>query len=85
MGRATVIMMVAVIAALIASQWKHEALPLAALAAVLVLALVKSRWVILDFMRLRDVSPRLSGALVGWVAFFVFTAATRAAFVAYGF
>lgn len=85
MGRATGIMMVAVVAALIAAQWKHEALPLAALAAVLVLALMKSRWVILDFMGLRDVSPRLSGALVGWVAFFAFAAATRAAFVAFGF
>lgn len=85
MGRATGIMMIAVVAALIAAQWKHEALPLAALAAVLVLALMKSRWVILDFMGLRDVSPRLSGALVGWVAFFAFAAVTRAAFAAFGF
>lgn len=85
MGRATGVMMVAVVAGLIASQWKHEALPLAALAAVLVLALVKSRWVILDFMDLRDVSPRLSGALVGWVAFFAFAAVTRAAMAAFGF
>lgn len=84
MGRATGIMLVAVAGGLIAAQWKHEAVPLAALVAVLALAVMKSRWVVLDFMGLRDVSPRLSGALVGWVAFFAFAAAARAAVASFG-
>ena len=74
--------MIAVITALISAQWKHESLPFAALAAVLVLTVVKSRWVIMDFMGLRGARPRLLSALVAWVAFFA--AAGKAALAAFG-
>lgn len=85
MGSAAAIMMTAVIAALISAQWKHEAVPFVALGAILVLTLVKSRWVVMDFMGLRDARPKLSGALVGWVAFFALAAATKAALAAFAF
>jgi nitric oxide reductase NorF protein len=84
LGSAAGIMIVAIVTALISAQWKHEALPFAALGIVLVLTLVKSRWVVLDFMGLRDARPRLSSALVGWVAFFAFAAATKAALAGFG-
>jgi nitric oxide reductase NorF protein len=84
LGSAAGIMMVAVITALISAQWKHEALPFAALGPILVLTIVKSRWVVMDFMGLRDARPKLSSALVGWVAFFAFVAATKAALAGFG-
>jgi nitric oxide reductase NorF protein len=84
LGSAAGIMMIAVIAALIAAQWKHEVLPFAALGVILVLTVVKSRWVVMDFMGLRNGSPKLSAALVGWVAFFALTAAGKAALAAFG-
>jgi len=82
MGSASGLMLVAVAAALIAAQWKHEAIPFVALAAILVLTVVKSRWVIVDFMGLRRERPVLAGALVGWVAFFAMAAAVKAALAA---
>jgi nitric oxide reductase NorF protein len=83
-GSAAGIMMIAIITALISAQWKHEALPFAALGAILVLTIVKSRWVIMDFMGLRGVRPRLSSALVAWVAFFALVTAGKAALAAFG-
>jgi nitric oxide reductase NorF protein len=85
MGSASGLMIVAVAAALISAQWKHEAVPFLALGAILVLTVVKSRWVVLDFMGLRNERPVLSGALVGWVAFFALAAATKAALAAVAF
>ena len=79
MGTASLTMLAAVVAGLIAAQWKHEAVPYAAFGVILVLTLVKSRWVVMDFMGLRDASPRLSAALIGWVAFFTLAAAAKAA------
>lgn len=84
LGSAAGIMMIAVVSALIAAQWKQEVLPLAALGVILVLTIVKSRWVIMDFMGLRGERPTLSAALVGWVAFFAFAAAGKAALAAFG-
>lgn len=84
MGTATVLVLVAAVAALIAAQWNHEALPFAALGAILVLTIVKSRLVVMDFMGLRDIRPRLSSALIAWPAFFALAAATKAAFTAFG-
>ena len=84
LGSAAGIMTIAAIAALISAQWKHEALPFAALGTVLVLTVVKSRWVIRDFMGLRDARPTLSAALVGWVAFFALAAAGKAALATFG-
>jgi nitric oxide reductase NorF protein len=85
MGSASGLMIVAVAAALISAQWKHEAIPFLALGAILVLTVVKSRWVVLDFMGLRNERPVLSGALIGWVAFFTLAAATKAALAAVAF
>lgn len=83
-GRAVVVILVAVVSALVAAQWKHEALPLVAFAMILGLAIVKARWVILDFMGLRRVRPRLAIALLAWPAFFAMAAAARAALAAFG-
>ena len=85
LGSAAGIMMIAAITALISAQWKHEALPFVALGVILVLTVVKSRWVVMDFMGLRDAHPKLSFALVGWVVFLTFAAATKAALAGFGF
>lgn len=84
LGSAGGIMIVAVIGALISAQWKHEAVPFAALGVILVLTVVKARWVVADFMGLRKARPGLSAALVGWVAFFALAAAAKAALAAFG-
>lgn len=84
MGSATVLMLVAAVAALIAAQWNHEAPPFAALGAILVLSVVKSRLVVMDFMGLRGVRPTLSAALVAWPAFFALVTAAKAAFAVLG-
>ena len=83
MGSATGLAMVAGMAALISAQWKHETLPFAAFGVILLMALVKSRWVVLDYMGLRGERPRLAAALLGWVAFFALAAAARAFTFAY--
>ena len=82
MGSASGLMVLAVAAALISAQWKHEAVPFVALGAILVLTVMKSRWVIMDFMGLRHERPIVSGALVCWVAFFALAAAAKAALTA---
>jgi len=82
MGSASAVMLAAVVAALISAQWKHEALPYVALGIILLLTLVKARLVVMDFMGLRETCPRLSAALIGWVAFFALAAATKAALAA---
>ena len=84
MGTATVLMLIAVVGALIAAQWNHEALPFAAFGVVLVLMVIKSRWVVMDFMGLRGIRPRLSAALIAWPAFFALAAAAKAALAAFG-
>jgi nitric oxide reductase NorF protein len=84
MGSATILMLVAVVAALIAAQRYHEALPLAAFGVVLVLTVVKSRLVVMDFMGLRCVHPRLAASLIAWPAFFAIAAAAKAAFATFG-
>ncbi|MGE6739013.1 cytochrome C oxidase subunit IV family protein [Allorhizobium pseudoryzae] len=84
MGRAAVLMIVAMIAGLAAAQWKHEAVPFAILVLILVLTVVKSRWVILDFMGFRTLHPRLAVALLAWPTFFAVAAAARAALAALG-
>ena len=77
-GRATVLMLVAAVSGLISAQWNHEALPFIALGVVLVLMVIKSRWVVMDFMGLRGVHPRLCAALLAWPAFFALAAAAKA-------
>lgn len=85
MGSAAGIMMVAIIATLIAAQWKHQTAPLVAMGVILVLTVVKCRWIVRDFMGLDHLHPKLSGALVGWAALFVLTTAIRAALAAFGY
>ena len=85
MGSASALMLAAVIAALISAQWKHENVPFLALGAILVLTVVKSRWVIMDFMGLRHERSKLSAGLVGWVAFFAMAAAAKAALATIAF
>jgi len=78
MGSASGLMLVAVASALISAQWKHEAVPFLAFGVILILTIVKSRWVVMDFMGLRHQRSVLSGALVGWVGFFALAAAIKA-------
>jgi len=84
LGCAIWLFLIAIVSALIVAQWKSEALPLAALGAVLVLAIIKSRIVIMDFMGLRGMRPRLAAALIAWPAFFVLVAAAKAAVQLFG-
>ncbi|MDO6966879.1 cytochrome C oxidase subunit IV family protein [Rhizobium alvei] len=79
MGAASLTMLAAVSAGLIAAQWKHEAIPFAAFGVVLLLTLVKSRWVVMDFMGLRGKRPGLASALVAWVGFFALAASAKSA------
>ena len=79
MGSAAGLLMIAVVAALISAQWKHEAIPFAALCVVLALTVVKSRIVVLDFMGLRGVRRGLSVALIAWPILFVVAAVAKAA------
>lgn len=79
LGSAIWVMLIAIVSVLIASQWNKEALPFAALGAILVLTVIKSRIVILDFMGLRGMRPRLAAALIAWPAFFALVAVAKAA------
>lgn len=79
MGRAAGLLLIAIAAALIAAQWKHEALPLAAVGTILVLTIVKARIVVLDFMGLRDVRPGLARAIVAWPILFALLVAAKVA------
>ncbi|CAN7657102.1 cytochrome C oxidase subunit IV family protein [Rhizobium sp. LjRoot30] len=79
MGSAAGLLLIAVVAALISAQWKHEAIPFAALCVVLVLTVVKSRIVVLDFMGLRGMRRGLSAALIAWPILFVVAAVAKAA------
>lgn len=63
------ILMMGIVSGLIAAQWKHEAMPFAAVVTVLVLTVFKARLIILDFMHLRE-RPRLAVALLAWPVFF---------------
>ncbi|MFD1745912.1 cytochrome C oxidase subunit IV family protein [Rhizobium helianthi] len=84
MGRAALVMFVAMIGGLAAAQWKHEAVPFIIFVFILILTLVKSRWVIFDFMGFRNSRPRLALALLAWPVFFAVAAAMRAAMAALG-
>jgi nitric oxide reductase NorF protein len=77
-GSAGGLLLVAIVAALISAQWKHEAVPFAALCVILVLTVVKSRIVVLDFMGLRGSRRGLSAALIAWPILFVIAAVAKA-------
>jgi nitric oxide reductase NorF protein len=83
-GNATVLMLTATAAGLISAQWNHEALPFMALGIILVLMVMKSRWIVMDFMGLRGYHPRLSAALLAWPAFFALAEAAKALLMSVG-
>jgi nitric oxide reductase NorF protein len=72
------VMMLAIVGALLAAQWKHEAVPLAVITTILVLTVVKARLIILDFMDLRGEHPALAAALWAWPVFFSLATLGRA-------
>jgi nitric oxide reductase NorF protein len=84
MGSASGLMLVAVAAALISAQWKHEAVPFLAFGVILILTIVKSRWVVMDFMALRGIRPKLAASLLAWPVFFALAAAVKAIAQNYG-
>lgn len=69
-GSANWVMMLGIAGALIAAQWKHEVIPVLALAVILVMAVAKIRLIVLDFMGLRGMRPNLARALMVWPVFF---------------
>lgn len=69
-GSANWIMMLGIVGALIAAQWKHEAMPMIALTVILVMTVAKARLIVLDFMSLRGTRPHLARALMIWPTFF---------------
>ena len=72
------VIVLAVIGALVAAQWKHQAIPLMILVMLLILTVVKARLIVLDFMDLRDGRPAMARALWAWPAFFSVAALGRA-------
>ena len=72
------VMMLAIVGALIAAQWKHQAVPLAILAVLLVFTVIKARLIILDFMGLRAERPAMAIALWTWPTLFSFASLGRA-------
>lgn len=69
-GSGNWVMMLGIVGALIAAQWKHEVIPALALAVILVMAIAKIRLIVLDFMGLRGMRPNLARALMIWPVFF---------------
>lgn len=74
------VMMLGIVGALIAVQWKHEAIPMIALMVILVLTLAKARLIVLDFMSLRGTRPNLARALLLWPIFFAAVSLAKAVF-----
>jgi nitric oxide reductase NorF protein len=79
LGSAIWLVLIAIVSALIAGRWKAEALPFAAIGVILILLVVKSRIIVLDFIGLREVRPRMAVALVAWPSLFALLVAAKAA------
>lgn len=75
---ATTIIMMGIVAALLAAQWKVGALPMPVLAAVLGLSAAKSRLIVMDFIGLRTRRTVFAYPLYGWIAFVLMLAAAKA-------
>src|SRR3546814_20076424 len=75
---ANLVLFLGIVGALLAAQWKHEAVPLAVLAVILLLTVIKARLIILDFMELRGKKPDLATALWLWPLLFAVAAFARA-------
>jgi nitric oxide reductase NorF protein len=71
------LILLAIIAALIAVQWQAEPLPIGAVAAILGLAILKARLIILDFLNLRGQGSLLSPALLAWPSLFAVAALAK--------
>lgn len=72
------ILAMGVVSGVISAQWKHEALPVAALVSILLLTVFKARLIILDFMHLRE-RPALAAALLAWPIVFCIAILARIA------
>ena len=72
------VMLLAVVGALLAAQWKHEAAPLVVVSIILALTVIKARLIILDFMGLRSERPGMASVLWAWPAFFALASFGRA-------
>lgn len=72
------VIMLGIVAALIAAQWKDQAIPVAALAVILAFTIAKVRLIVLDFMSLRGTRPNLARALVMWPTFFAVAGLAKA-------
>ncbi len=75
-GAALWLLLLAIIASLVIVQWRHSALPVAAIAAVLGLTILKGRIVIKHYMGLRNLALTL--ALTSWVGLFALVALAKA-------
>jgi nitric oxide reductase NorF protein len=79
LGSAIWLVLIAIVSALITAQWKAEALPFAAIGVILILLVVKSRIIVLDFIGLREVRPRMAMALVAWPSLFALLVTVKVA------
>lgn len=71
------LVLMAAVASLIAVQWRHQALPFAAILVVLSIALLKARLIVLDFLGLRGLKSPQATALLAWPAGFALAAAAK--------
>ena len=71
------LVLMAAVAALIVTNFKHHVLPLAAFFLLLTLTIIKARIVILDFMDLRHEGRAAARLLTSWIGLLLVLALTR--------
>lgn len=76
---ATAVILMGIVGALLAAQWKVGPLPLPALGVLLTLGALKSRLIVMDFIGLRRRHTAFAYPLYGWIGFVLVLAATKAA------
>jgi hypothetical protein len=74
---AVTIILIGIVTALLAAQWKVATLPLPVLALLLALGAFKSRLIVLDFIGMRSRRTPLVYPLYGWIAFVLVLAAAK--------
>ena len=72
------VMMLAILGALAAAQWKHQPVPVTVVGLLLVLTVIKARLIVLDVMGLRGVRPATAAVLLTWPGFFAIAGLGRA-------
>jgi nitric oxide reductase NorF protein len=72
------VLMLAILGALTAAQWKHQPVPVTVVGLLLVLTVIKARLIVLDVMGLRGVRPATAAALLAWPGFFAIAGLGRA-------